>query len=710
MANSSNIPTTPPRKSNQTLPPDTVPFTRHTSQSGYRTGDLNEGRRAVLSDLAKCLKIPFATLVSSAFGPEPAGSSKEFKQTKQKVRSMKSLFTPPSKSRLSEAQAFKPLGDMIKEIFRRSPHSPFSFDSSPCTTPLSTRQNTSRPDAYIERHGIKRKDVHWFDIAIPFEFKKTDNSTERLDNEGKMIWSLHNIMREDPLRRFVFGITVEDMNMRLWLSNRAYLAVSEAVDFIKNNDAAISLFLLLGSCDDVGLGWDPTVERERNPDSGEITYVFTICGKRFTTIRPLATYGADSMVGRGTRVFLARDEDGREVAIKDSWRDSDRDSEGTILEKIFGDIRDKLGEEAAEAEKYFVAVDCYEDVSFAPGKLDQTLALQCGYTPKWDRITADPPLSAKVHTSSIGDIPELAATQLIMRRLPRDSPTIPCRTHARTVFRDVGVPLQAVSSLTKSFMCLNYALRGLYYLHRAGWVHRDFGVGNVLWVEGDENRCMGKLGDLEYAKRVDSGVSHEVRTGTMHFMAIEVEQQRYLFTPDLDYRKASEEPPPPFRMNYIHDLESHWWAAMWILFFHTDKNSPPGNIDDQLRTFEEAFPSVIGTSSRQNFFRDTYIHGEAYKLLSTTCQCKAGCGSIFDLAKTLRQFYQQAEISFPTVKLDENLVVEMHRKVQAAYAETVDWLQKSKDITLQPLHKVSGQKRVLDGSLTKEAERKPRWT
>ncbi|KAG9308937.1 hypothetical protein JVU11DRAFT_11401 [Chiua virens] len=161
-------------------------------------------------------------------------------------------------------------------------------------------------------------------------------------------------------------------------------------------------------------------------------------------------------------------------------------------------------------------------------------------------------------------------------------------------------------------------------------------------------------------------------------------------------------------MNYIHDLESHWWAAMWILFFHTDKHSPPGNVDNQLRTFEEAFPSVLGISSRQNFFKDARTLGHAYKTLPATS--RGGCGSIFDLAKTLRQFYQQAEISFPTVKLDENLVVEMHRKVQAAYAETVDWLQKSEDITLQPLHKVSGQKRVLDGSLTKEAEKKPRRT
>jgi hypothetical protein len=44
-------------------------------------------------------------------------------------------------------------------------------------------------------------------------------------------------------------------------------------------------------------------------------------------------------------------------------------------------------------------------------------------------------------------------------------------------------------------------------MHKAGWVYRDFSVGNVIWVEG-----VGKLGDFEYAKKIDSNTSHDVRT------------------------------------------------------------------------------------------------------------------------------------------------------------------------------------------------------
>jgi hypothetical protein len=37
-------------------------------------------------------------------------------------------------------------------------------------------------------------------------------------------------MREDPCRRFAFGITIEDTQLRLWLSNRAFLAVTEPIN------------------------------------------------------------------------------------------------------------------------------------------------------------------------------------------------------------------------------------------------------------------------------------------------------------------------------------------------------------------------------------------------------------------------------------------------------------------------------------------------
>ncbi|EGO28869.1 hypothetical protein SERLADRAFT_459725, partial [Serpula lacrymans var. lacrymans S7.9] len=158
-------------------------------------------------------------------------------------------------------------------------------------------------------------------------------------------------MREDPCRHFAYGITIENTNLRLWLSNRAFLVVTEPIDFLSDFDNVISLFYSFGSITDVGLGWDPTIERISIQD--ETRYRFSLHHKdrlmTFTTTRPIATYGADSMVGRGTCVYEARDNDtGKKVALKDSWRDFDRDTEGAILEQILLAIWQEFANEAAE--------------------------------------------------------------------------------------------------------------------------------------------------------------------------------------------------------------------------------------------------------------------------------------------------------------------------------------------------------------------------
>lgn len=129
-------------------------------------------------------------------------------------------------------------------------------------------------------------------------------------------------MREDPCRRFAFGITIEASHLRLWLSNRAFLAVTEPTDCfhvrppshlpsrpphsfsfsLQNVDDLISLFYALGSSSVSPalerLGWDPTVQRIPVPHPDQFCYKFAVGDELFTTTRKLATFGADSMVGR----------------------------------------------------------------------------------------------------------------------------------------------------------------------------------------------------------------------------------------------------------------------------------------------------------------------------------------------------------------------------------------------------------------------------
>ena len=53
-----------------------------------------------------------------------------------------------------------------------------------------------------------------------------------LQNITKVTSSMSRCMSEDPRRRFVYGFTFEDMNMRLWYADRAQLIVSEPFNFI----------------------------------------------------------------------------------------------------------------------------------------------------------------------------------------------------------------------------------------------------------------------------------------------------------------------------------------------------------------------------------------------------------------------------------------------------------------------------------------------
>lgn len=39
-------------------------------------------------------------------------------------------------------------------------------------------------------------------------------------------------MREDPRRRFTFGMTIEDSEMRLWYVSRTDVTVTQAFDFL----------------------------------------------------------------------------------------------------------------------------------------------------------------------------------------------------------------------------------------------------------------------------------------------------------------------------------------------------------------------------------------------------------------------------------------------------------------------------------------------
>jgi hypothetical protein len=158
----------------------------------------------------------------------------------------------------------------------------------------------------------------------------------------------------------------------------------------------------------IELGWDPTVERIR--DGEKFRHKLTIRDEAFTTTRELATYCADSVVGRGTRVYEATDSKGKKVAVNDSWRDFGCLSEGKILENFVASCAERLPpEELVDGKKHFVQVRLWEDVMVddTPDEtLNLTVAEEYSHTRMWVLINPNRILSATPHLPSTGDIPD----------------------------------------------------------------------------------------------------------------------------------------------------------------------------------------------------------------------------------------------------------------------------------------------------------------
>jgi hypothetical protein len=136
-------------------------------------------------------------------------------------------------------------------------------------------------------------------------------------------------------------------------------------------------------------------------------------------------------------------------------------------------------------------------------------------------------------------------------------------------------------------------------------------------------------------------------------MAIEVDSQDYLFCPRHEtigpnFTLQATPRLPPFRSNCLHDLESAWWIAVFILFCNRDKSKEDQwlepetkQADKQLLVVQQMFPRVLGSTSRYKIFSERGIFSDAVQLLPSRF---VKAGSKLDVARYLLvERYQRAE-------------------------------------------------------------------
>ena len=106
-------------------------------------------------------------------------------------------------------------------------------------------------------------------------------------------------------------------------------------------------------------------------------------------------------------------------------------------------------------------------------------------------------------------------------------------------------------------------------------------------------------------------------------MSTEVAAQLFLFTPSrpaagssgfdkflsaMKWDEGMAKIHVPFSHNHLHDLESLWWVAVWVVFNHSFSKGSGDRLtlqdaNDQLYLAKKLFPPVVNSSTRQNNFK-----------------------------------------------------------------------------------------------------------
>jgi hypothetical protein len=104
-------------------------------------------------------------------------------------------------------------------------------------------------------------------------------------------------------------------------------------------------------------------------------------------------------------------------------------------------------------------------------------------------------------------------------------------------------------------------------------------------------------------------------------MSIEVAAQGFLFSPynpgfsssEIDrFRNSTEVTEIPFSHNHLHDLESLWWVAVWVVFFFYFSKGTPSrdhpsftlqDVEEHLDLARILFPHSLKDINRRNAFQ-----------------------------------------------------------------------------------------------------------
>lgn len=248
------------------------------------------------------------------------------------------------------------------------------------------------------------------------------------------------------------------------------------------------------------------------------------------------------------------------LVVKDSWQYPERDEEGVLLREV-------TGKGVVNVARYYhhetVQVRGIDDIrSNTRRGLDIRRA--ANYRPERsitrNKIASDASREGRSNTtasrkrlsSQTGS--HLPPTKRSCSTSPTkvDTHALPNRVHRRVIIRDYGTPIYKASSRSALLAAFECCIEGHESLHKAGFLHRDISINNLIINEDDDNPSWPSfLIDLDLAieesRETVSGAKG--KTGTRAFMAIGV--------------LLGE------RHSFMHDLELFFWVLFWICIHYS---------------------------------------------------------------------------------------------------------------------------------------------
>ncbi|KAL2889273.1 hypothetical protein HOO65_030774 [Ceratocystis lukuohia] len=446
--------------------------------------------------------------------------------------------------------------------------------------PTSTRQRRplAKPNEPIDGSiGIRKMDVgfvnvpaarkdsrcHWSQILVPGELKSNRSADKASESWLDLGRYAREVLAAQDTRRFVLGFTICGSLMRVWAFDRLGGIASEQFDL--NEDGLRFVYTILGFLwmNDEQLGFDPTIITTTNKER------FIEVKRNGSTERIIidkVMQRAPCIAGRATTCWKAHLE-GRPdmpLVIKDSWQYPERDEEGELLcEATTNDVVNVARYYHHETVQIHGADDDIR--SNVRGGLDVTRASNyrpehpmppssstAGAPRKGRRISAAGTKRSSSHTGApLPPTKRSCSTSLTKA----GSQALTNRIHRRIIVRDYGKSIYKASSRSALLAGLEGCIQGHESLYKAGFLHRDISINNLMINEDEDNPSWPSFLidlDLSIKEQREGSSGAKGKTGTRAFMAIGVllgEQH-----------------------SFMHDLESFFWVLFWICIHYNAPN------------------------------------------------------------------------------------------------------------------------------------------